>query len=107
MVIIVFYYFIRVAFLIKIKNNLNFSYFREFQIAVEPQSTKVDDINNRRFPANSSYTAGIVYKAEVEEQTVIFVVGSGKEEKNPRLLDGEKYQIYVGSCSVVRTVCVF
>ena len=90
-----------------IKNNLNFSYFREFQIAVEPQSTKVDGINNRRFPANSPYTAGIVYKAEVEEQTVIFVVGSGEEEKNPRLLDGEKYRIYVGSCSVVRTVCVF
>ena len=64
----------------------------------------MEAIKNRFFSANSSYTAGIVYKAEVEEQMVIFVVGSGQDENNPRLIDGEKYRIYVGSCSVVRTV---
>ena len=53
-----------------------------------------------------SYEAGHVPKTEVENGPKAFIVGSGETEANPPLEKGVNYKIYLGSCSVINTVCM-
>lgn len=62
---------------------------------------------NSFFRSSFSYNhseVGNVEKSEVENEAKEFVVGSGQTEQNPPLEKGEHYKIYLGSCSVIRTV---
>ena len=91
---------------------MNLLYFREYQIVVR-EVTDEDDVTNQesRDPDvtdDFTYIAGRVPVGDVLDESVTFVVGRGNAsnsvdgaENNPPLKEGVRYQIYIGSCSVI------
>ncbi|XP_072048352.1 receptor-type tyrosine-protein phosphatase kappa-like [Amphiura filiformis] len=73
-------------------------YLTEFKVRVEGLN-----LHSRSPDLGNSYEAGNVQKTEVKEGSKEFIIGGGETDQNPPLLKGEHYNIYLGSCSVIRS----